>query len=67
MLTTEIALVQMLVHVVRGRVAQARQADSGASTIEWALITAALVTIVLVVGAAILALVTRKANIINGL
>ena len=67
MFSPEFTLLRLLVVDFQARLQRAREDDSGASAIEWALITAGLVAIALIVGFAVTALVTRKAGDLNGL
>jgi len=55
----------LLTTLVRGRLARARSAETGASAVEWVVITALLVGIAVAVGAILLNTITDKADSID--
>jgi len=55
----------LLTTLVRGRLAHTRRAETGASAVEWVVITALLVGIAVAVGAILLNTITDKADSID--
>lgn len=55
----------LLTTLVRGRIVHARRAETGASAVEWVVITALLVGIAVAVGAILLNTITDKADSID--